>query len=162
MTSRAPWEKEADRYGIGAAKLLWSMPIALQSAGRSILEGSIARGETQLEALDQLIGFNYAMRDFGPPRRAQPQNYAKTLRRQPWGERCVRLIGQQGMRRARVIELAVKALNEKRQGIECTVPEFSDLPTDGGTGTVSPSLIARLVKRTREEHSDERPRQNAH
>jgi hypothetical protein len=150
----APCEAEAKHYGITAARLLWSVPVRFREECRRVLDHSLARGESQQQALEQLISRYVSAQDFGIPRRPQPKAYAKTRHRQIWGERCVELIESLGLPQAKVVKDATIALTQKRLGEECTIPEFADLSSDLRPRPSKPprateSMIRRLIRKTR-------------
>jgi hypothetical protein len=153
---QAPWERDADLYGEGAANLLWSMPNTLRDTGRGILEDSLARGETPLGALTRLIGFECAIRNFyAIPRKPQPKVYSKTRRRDAWIDRCLDLI-ESGQPQTEVIKACVQALTEARRRLPCTVPAYEGLEPDikpakgRAPAPVSISTIRRGIRRARE------------
>src|SRR5262245_42653090 len=65
--SLAPWEKDAERFGIDAALILRDdLPIAWHNEARALLEDLWARDATEQEMLAQALRFRRRGQDFKP------------------------------------------------------------------------------------------------
>jgi hypothetical protein len=156
--SLAPWEKDAERYGRDAARLLLHIPEDRQAEARAVLERAVAQGEPEGEIYGQLHDFYRAELEWdnriaSRPRRPQPRRYKKTARREVWGQAIVALIDSGHWTWTQGWKLGKKAMQEARDGIKCTVPELAQLPPDGGTGPVSEYMIKRLIQGTRTQRA---------
>jgi hypothetical protein len=160
-------EEDAEHYGIDTAKLLQSMPLAFTGrarrffakAARGVLNDSLARGETKEYAHSRLIGYFYAVTDFGIPKTSwRPHRYGKTIRQRQWGARCIVLVDEKKMNPGLVVKRAVAALTEVRKGRVHIFSEFANLGPDidprPNAPKATPTTIRRIIKRTRGERGD--------
>lgn len=119
---QTPWEDDADRFGVGAAKLLCQMRPEWRASAIAVLEASIALQDDELQRLTKLIGFHGAMLDFWE--KGRPSIYQKTRAHRAWAQRCIDLKST-GVSDMDAAKRATEAYNRTEVGGLCVVPEFA-------------------------------------